>query len=127
MLFILNCPFPEHHVRLHNVQRQRCRPVQITHNVNEDGWRRLKNIHLQARAEERAALFTIATLMFFALITSNQMMVTLIIEPLGGFCDEFSFSVLNMGCFFPFGVNIVHEKFGGLWLSWGKGILLFEE
>lgn len=54
---------------------------------------------------------------FFALIISNQMMVTLIIELLGRFSDEFSFSVLNMAYFFPLGVEIVHVKFGGLLLS----------
>lgn len=74
MLFILNCPFPEHHMRLHNVQIQQCGPIQIAHNVNEDGWQRLKNIHLQAREEERAAVFTISTLIFFCLdnIQSND-------------------------------------------------------
>lgn len=65
VLFILNCPFPEHHMRLHNVQMQRCGPIQIAHNVNEDGWQRLKNIHLQGKEEERAAVFTISTLIFF--------------------------------------------------------------
>lgn len=55
------------------------------------------------------------------------MMVTLIIELLGRFCDEFVFSVLNMPIFSHFGGKIVCVKFGGLPLSWGKGILLFEE
>lgn len=64
VLFILNCPFPEHHMRLHNVQMQQCGPIQIAHNVNEDGWPRLKNIHLQARTEKRAVMFTISTFFF---------------------------------------------------------------
>lgn len=71
VLFILNCPFPEHPMHLHNVQTQQCGPIQIAHNVNEDGWPRLKNIRLQAREEKRAAVFTISTLIFFALIISN--------------------------------------------------------
>lgn len=54
---------------------------------------------------------------FFALIISNRMMVTLIIQLLGRFYDEFSFSVLNVAYFLPFGVKIVHVKFGGLLLS----------
>ena len=41
------------------------------------------------------------------------MMVTLIIEFLERFYDKFSFSDLNMACFFPFRVKIVCVKFGG--------------
>lgn len=64
MLFILNCPFTEHCIHLHNVQMLHFRKIQIAHNVNEDGWERLKNIHLQAGKEKRAAVFTISTLIF---------------------------------------------------------------
>lgn len=57
---------------------------------------------------------------FFALIISDRMMVTLIIQLLGRFYAEFSFSVLNMAYFFPSGVEIVCVKFGGLLLSWAE-------
>ena len=76
-----------------------------------------ENIHLHTREEKRAAVFTISTLIFFALLISSRMMVTLIIEFLERFCDKFSFSELNMACFFPFRVKIVCVKFGGLLLS----------
>ena len=76
-----------------------------------------ENIHLGAWEEKRAAVFTVSTFIFFASIISNCMIVTLIIELLERFCDKFSFSVLNMTYFFPFGVKIVCMKFGGLLLS----------